>query len=107
MVLDKIAKFSGLKILAVSGMFLVTLAAILIYNDQHSIIFPGGEFCGISTNGKCSLDDECMHGGCSGEVCQSIYDEPVVTNCVYMDCYNETKYGLECKCVNQGCQWPK
>jgi len=38
---------------------------------------PG--FCGVSTGGPCSSDKDCVRSGCSGEVCQSKLEEPVVT----------------------------
>ncbi|MDI6806285.1 MAG: eight-cysteine-cluster domain-containing protein [Candidatus Aenigmarchaeota archaeon] len=63
------------------------------------------EFCGWSTNGRCLTDFDCVKGGCSGQVCQSKYEEPVITICEWRDCYNAIAYGLECKCINQQCQW--
>ena len=62
-------------------------------------------FCGWSTKGSCSNDSECITGGCSGQVCQSKSEEPVITTCEYKDCYNDEAYGVECKCVNNTCQW--
>ena len=66
---------------------------------------PVEEFCGWSTNGSCSSDSGCTTGGCSGQVCQSINEEPVVTTCEYRECYDDEAYGLECGCVNGQCQW--
>lgn len=63
------------------------------------------DFCGISTEGLCSSDSDCITGGCSGQVCQSKNQEPVVTICDMKECYNAAKYGLECKCLNNKCQW--
>ncbi len=40
---------------------------------------PG--FCGVQTGGYCSNDAGCMVGGCSGNVCQSKNEVPVVTIC--------------------------
>jgi len=65
------------------------------------------EFCGWSTNGSCSSDPDCMDGGCSGQVCQSKNEEEVITTCEYTDCYSAEKYGLDCKCTNNKCQWSK
>ena len=62
-------------------------------------------FCGWSTNGPCSKDDDCMPGGCSGQVCQSKSEEPIITTCEYTDCYNPQPYGLTCGCQNNQCQW--
>jgi len=63
------------------------------------------DFCGTSTNGQCSADVDCMTGGCSGQVCQSKSEEPVITTCEYTECYNAQTYGKTCGCVNSKCQW--
>ena len=65
------------------------------------------EFCGTSTYGSCTIDSDCIAGGCSGQVCQSKNEEPIVTTCEYKDCYNAQSYGLDCKCVDKKCQWAK
>jgi len=65
------------------------------------------EFCGWSTYGKCSSDSDCTAGGCSSQVCQSKYEEPVFTTCELKDCYNAKSYGLNCRCVDNKCQWVK
>jgi eight-cysteine-cluster-containing protein len=62
-------------------------------------------FCGTSTQGSCNADTECMSGGCSGQVCQSKNEEPVITTCEYRDCYSVSIHGVICKCVNKKCQW--
>ncbi len=66
---------------------------------------PQEEFCGWSTQGNCSTDADCTSGGCSGQVCQSTFEEPVMTTCEYKECYNADLYGMECKCVEGACQW--
>lgn len=68
---------------------------------------PGEGFCGVSTKGTCFTDADCGKGGCSGQICQSRNEEPVITTCEFRDCYNAGQYGMQCKCVNQGCQWYK
>ncbi len=65
------------------------------------------DFCGFSTYGSCSSDSECSAGGCSGQVCQSKNEEPVITTCEFRDCYNAKKYNLKCRCVENKCQWSK
>jgi len=64
---------------------------------------PG--FCGWSTNGPCQNNDDCIVGGCSGQVCQSKNEPPVVTTCEYSDCYDRIAYGVACKCVENKCKW--
>ena len=63
------------------------------------------EFCGTSTKGSCASSADCVTGGCSGQVCQSKNEEPVITTCEWTGCYDETQYGLSCKCVENKCQW--
>lgn len=63
------------------------------------------EFCGISTNGQCFEDSDCIVGGCSNQVCQSKNEEPIITNCEWKDCYRSVDYGVECKCLDGKCQW--
>jgi len=63
------------------------------------------KFCGTSTRGQCSSDVDCITGGCSGQVCQSRSEEPVITTCEYTECYNAQAYGVTCGCVNNKCQW--
>ena len=64
---------------------------------------PG--FCGVSTGGPCSSDEDCVRSGCSGEVCQSKLEEPVVTPCVWRECYDAERYGARCACVQGRCRW--
>jgi eight-cysteine-cluster-containing protein len=56
-------------------------------------------FCGSSTQGPCAGDSDCVTSGCSGQICQSVQEEPIITTCEYSDCFNAEKYGMECKCV--------
>ncbi len=63
------------------------------------------EFCGTSTFGFCETDEDCMTGGCSGQVCQSKSEEPVVTTCEWTDCYDSEEYGVVCACVDSKCTW--
>jgi len=66
---------------------------------------PKEEFCGTSTYGTCQKDSDCISGGCSGQLCQSRLEEPLGTTCEWRECYNAKSYNLECKCLNQKCQW--
>ena len=73
--------------------------------------YPGqpylGGFCGTSTFGPCESNEDCMVGGCSGEVCQSVNEEPVGTPCWWKDCFEDEKYGVSCQCIEGRCQWAK
>ncbi len=77
--------------------------SVAVYYDGR-LVFPTA-FCGISTNGTCSQDSDCATGGCSGQVCQSTSEQPVITNCMYSDCYDAKTYGVSCGCVSGKCQW--
>ncbi len=62
-------------------------------------------FCGISTNGPCETNDDCMISGCSGQVCQSVKEQRIITTCEWKECYDHKKYGVSCKCVDGKCKW--
>lgn len=64
-------------------------------------------FCGSSSHKKCSTNSGCVAGGCSGQICQSINDEQIITTCEYKNCYDAKKYGLRCGCFSNECQWYK
>jgi eight-cysteine-cluster-containing protein len=64
-----------------------------------------GGFCGFSTGGPCSTDADCYHGGCSGQVCQSTEEDPVITTCEWRDCYDDVAYNVACGCVAGSCSW--
>ncbi|MEM4245452.1 MAG: eight-cysteine-cluster domain-containing protein [Candidatus Nanoarchaeia archaeon] len=63
------------------------------------------DFCGTSTFGSCTTSADCVVGGCSGQVCQSKNEEPVITTCEFRDCYDADAYKLKCECYNNQCQW--
>jgi len=65
----------------------------------------GPEFCGISTEYACESNDDCMTGGCSGQVCQGVEEEKIMTTCQFRECYSGEKYGLTCGCFENKCIW--
>lgn len=64
------------------------------------------EYHGTSSYGKCSNDSDCLASGCNREICQSRFEEPKVSICVYNPPYPQN-LGYECKCTNRGCAWAK
>jgi eight-cysteine-cluster-containing protein len=70
-------------------------------------VAPKEDFCGSSTYGICSSHSDCSRGGCSGQFCQSRYEEGIISTCEYRDCYNAAVYNLGCKCIRGKCQWAK
>ena len=74
--------------------------------DGNSFVLtPNVKFCGWSTYGKCNSDEDCVRAGCSKQVCQSKFEENILTTCEWFDCYDADKYKVACKCVNGKCQW--
>jgi eight-cysteine-cluster-containing protein len=65
---------------------------------------PKEEFCGKSTYKECSINTDCVIGGCSGQICGG-KNEELISTCEYAECYNAEEYNLECKCVDKKCQW--
>jgi eight-cysteine-cluster-containing protein len=68
-------------------------------------ISPSLSFCGSSTYGNCLKDEDCVIDGCSGQICRSKFENPILTTCEWKDCYAAIKYGVKCKCLTQKCQW--
>lgn len=62
-------------------------------------------FCGTATEGSCQTDADCKTSGCSGQVCQSVTEESVITTCEYRECYNAEAFDVSCGCVDNTCQW--
>ncbi len=63
------------------------------------------EFCGSSTAGHCTADEDCFAGGCSGQVCQTRGGEPAETTCEWRECYDDDLHDVECGCVENQCKW--
>jgi eight-cysteine-cluster-containing protein len=63
------------------------------------------EFCGVSSSGPCKDNSECKAGGCSGQVCYAASEGEPITTCEYRDCYNAKAFRVECRCVDDKCQW--
>ena len=65
-------------------------------------IGPGGSASGDG----CSSDNDCTRGGCSGTICQSRSEEPVISTCEWLPeyaCYQQ----ITCGCVKGSCVWEK
>ena len=54
---------------------------------------------------ECSLDSDCIRGGCSGTSCHP-KGEQIFTTCEYLPEYECYKL-INCGCVNNKCQWEK
>jgi eight-cysteine-cluster-containing protein len=69
---------------------------------------PDGEtFVEVIEKGtECTLDSDCVTGGCSGTICQSRDSEPMITTCEWSPsyaCYKE----INCGCINGKCSWDR
>jgi eight-cysteine-cluster-containing protein len=73
------------------------------YNNKR--VYPKEGFCGWETQGSCKTDFDCTTGGCSGQVCESVHENPAITTCEYNECYDAKAYGARCGCVQGLCQW--
>ncbi len=89
-------------LLLIASTFLASGESNLTKSDVVQPTLP--EFCGNSTFAECKEDADCKIGGCSGEICGGIR-ENLVSICVYKDCYNREKFNVQCRCVNNRCQW--
>ena len=54
--------------------------------------------------GECSTSDDCISGGCSGEVCTAVssVEEGWATACEWLACYENLD---ECACEAGVCRW--
>jgi len=73
---------------------------------KRRVLLPKTGFCGFSTYGYCRSDTDCIVSGCSGQVCSS-KNESIFTTCEWKECYDSRRFGLECRCVSNACQWVK
>lgn len=67
---------------------------------------PSKDFCGDSTRGTCLVDLDCTDEICSG-LCQSRDEELATAGCVTRECHDAETHSIQCKCVNEQCQWYK
>ncbi len=103
---DSLSKFvSFVALVLAAGVLLLIGYSLYITTNGSST--PTQDFCGWSTNGECVYDSDCIAGGCSIQLCQSKDEAPAVTTCEWRDCYDASKYGLTCGCVDGKCQWSK
>ncbi|MDD5098750.1 MAG: eight-cysteine-cluster domain-containing protein [Candidatus Colwellbacteria bacterium] len=77
----------------------------LLDNDESETTEKEDNFCGVSSYGSCVTESDCVKGGCSGQICGSRNDEPLMTTCEYKECYDAVKYEKNCGCVSGKCQW--
>ncbi len=86
-------------------MKIILIATLLLVSACTVIPEEQEPFCGSSTEGFCNENQDCSRAGCSLQVCQSQFQEPITTTCEWEECYNHLDYDLECGCVNNQCQW--
>lgn len=94
--------------IVIVSVFFVLVVSGCVQDDKNGVVPPGSgkdAFCGSSTNGECVSDSDCITGGCSSSVCQSVTEESKITTCEWKECYDAKKYGVTCNCVGKTCQW--
>jgi eight-cysteine-cluster-containing protein len=101
----RIGLVAGLICLIVIVVVAIVLVLIFTFKQKPQAPLPATPFCGISTEGKCNSNADCIVSGCSGQVCQSKQEARMITTCEWRDCYNASMYGLSCKCVSNKCKW--
>lgn len=67
------------------------------------IVGQSGEFCGFGGIDSCATNSNCKIIGRFGHVCAA-RDEMNV-GLTYKECYDYKKYDMECKCVDNLCEW--
>jgi len=84
---------------------ILTILIVLIFSA--AIVFAQENFCGKSTYYSCSSNSNCSIISCVDHVCGGVGEQKtsIEMSCLGKSCYNETKYGLSCQCVNNQCQW--
>jgi len=74
-------------------------------DNRKKILSPNLEFCGKSTYSECHTDDDCIATGCSHQICQSKYEEMIITTCEFRECFDTARFGVSCECIDNMCQW--
>lgn len=64
------------------------------------------DFHGSSTKGRCTSSSDCIITGCNLEICQTKFEEPLVSTCEYNPPYPKDK-GYHCLCIINQCEWSK
>ena len=84
--------------------FILLIAYLVLINgcSEQMVSEEQEKFCGSSSFSSCLNDDDCLIGGCSGQICGG---EKTFSTCEYRDCYNAEKYGLSCGCIDGKCSW--
>lgn len=91
-----------------SGYFwaiLILSILIVIKLVNPTLIFGQRAFCGESTFAECTINEDCMEGGCSGEICKGKTELPKITDCIWRTCYDEVTFKVNCQCIENQCQW--
>lgn len=98
---------SLLIVLALGGAYM----GFRYYNQENSgqpdSDTPIVHFCGLSTEGPCESDADCVRGGCSDQACRSVEEDPLMTSCEWKDCYRAEDFGFTCQCIVGKCMWAK
>ena len=86
--------------------FLVVGIYFVNYLITGNVVASNDKFCGKSVYAYCTSSETCMPGGCGYYLCGGWREYRVPSEkCLVKDCYNSTKYNMECICYKHLCQW--
>lgn len=91
-------------ILALITLVILVIIVIRFSGDSNGNQTQPGNI-NINPDNYCQTSKDCLIGGCSSQICYSIYDEEGgVSNCFWQDEYACYVYS-SCSCVNSQCRW--
>ena len=70
------------------------------------IVIDDGPIGGKRGSLSCTVDSDCVTGGCSGTICQHKDERPIMTTCEFKPeyaCYKQ----IGCLCIDGSCMWDK
>ena len=78
-----------------------------VFEDGEDVVIDpdGDEYYGSSTLAPCESSEDCIEGGCNGEICMGTGEEPVMSICVVPDEPLPSELGFVCGCFENLCQW--
>ena len=65
------------------------------------------DYYGHSTLGSCESPFDCYVSGCNSEICQSKFEEELLSMCILPDKPTPSQLGYRCKCFEKKCKWLK
>ncbi len=73
--------------------------------DGKVFVEEVSEYYGSSTDFPCEVNDDCVMGGCNGEVCHGVDEGTMASICLYPEEPLPADLGYSCGCFEGKCQW--